>query len=75
MSLKEQQDEPELPKGKQSKRLRSVGLRRGTVAIGVQSLEDIAYENDASESTRSQFSQLSLLNNEESSSATAIDQP
>ncbi len=27
MPSKEQQDEPELPKGKQSKRLRSVGLR------------------------------------------------
>jgi hypothetical protein len=53
MSLKEQQDDPELPKIKQSQRLRSVPLKRGTVAVGVQSLEDIAYENDASKSTSS----------------------
>jgi hypothetical protein len=50
-------------------------LKRGTIAVGVQSLEDIAYENDASESISSQFSQSSLLNNAESSSVTAIDQP
>jgi hypothetical protein len=41
---------------KQSKRLCSVQLKRGTIAVGVQSLEDIAYENDASKSTSSQFS-------------------
>ena len=39
-SLKEQQDEPELPKRKLSKRLRSLRLKRGTVTVGVQSLED-----------------------------------
>ncbi len=52
-SSKEQQDEPELPKGKR-KRLRSVRLRRGTVAVGI--LEDIACDNDASKSTSNQFS-------------------
>jgi hypothetical protein len=50
-------------------------LKRGTIAVGVQSLEDTAYENDASKSTSSQFSWSSSLNNEKSSSATAIDQP
>jgi hypothetical protein len=55
-SSKEQQDEPEVPKGKQSKILCSVRLRRRTLTVGVQSLEDIASENDASESTSSQFS-------------------
>jgi hypothetical protein len=74
-SLKEQQDEHELPKRKQSKRLHSVRLKRGTIAVGVQSLEDIAYKNDASKSTSNQLLQLSLLNNEEFSLATAIDQP
>jgi hypothetical protein len=38
-------------------------------------LEDTASENDAYESISSQFSQSSLLDNENSSSATAIDQP
>jgi hypothetical protein len=56
MSLKEQQGEPELPKRKLSKRLRSVRLKRGTIAVGVQSLDDTAYENDASQSPSSQFS-------------------
>ncbi len=55
-SSKEQQDEPELPKGKQSKRMHSVQLRRRTITVGVQSLEDSASENDTSESTSSQFS-------------------
>jgi hypothetical protein len=61
-SLKEQQGEPELPK-KLSNRLCSVQLKRGNVAVGVHSLNDIAHENAASKSTSSQFSQLSLLNN------------
>jgi hypothetical protein len=56
MPSKEQQDEPKLPKGKQSKRLHSVWLRRRTIGVGVQSLENTASENDASESTNSQFS-------------------
>jgi hypothetical protein len=50
-------------------------LRRRTIAVGVQSLYDTASKNDAPKSTSSQFSQLSLLNNEKSSSATAIYQP
>jgi hypothetical protein len=74
-SSKYQQDEPELPKGIQSKIQCSVQLRRRTIAVGGQSLKDTASENDASESTSSQFSRFSLLNNEKSSSATAIDQP
>jgi hypothetical protein len=55
-SSKKQKDEPELPKEKQSKRLHTVWLRRRTIAVGVQSLEDTASENDVSESTSSQFS-------------------
>ena len=74
-SFKEQQGEPELTRKKQSERQCSVWMKRGTIAVGVQSLEDIASNNDAFEFTSSQFSRLSLLNNEESFSATAIDQP
>jgi hypothetical protein len=43
-SSKEQHDEPELPKGKQSMILRLVQLRRRTIDVGVQSLEDTASE-------------------------------
>ncbi len=55
-SLIEQQDEPELPKRKKSKRLCSVKFKGGTIAVGVQALEDTAIENDACELISSQFS-------------------
>ncbi len=50
-------------------------MKRRTINVGVQSLEDTASENDASKSSSSHFSRSFLLDNKNSSSATAIDQP